>query len=81
MTSNDTNELNPVPNGDRPALGPAGLTKREYFAAHSDIPWDACVKILTDVFGVKNPTSFEIVKYRTGLMKAQADELLKHLEQ
>jgi hypothetical protein len=33
MTSNDTNEFKIVPNANRLALGPAGLTKREYIAA------------------------------------------------
>ena len=62
-------------------LKDSGLTKREYFAAHADIPWDAVIGMLEKKFpsGTKI-TAHDLIAYRASLKILEADELLKQLE-
>ena len=56
-----------------------GLTRRDYFAAHVDIPWNACIDALSKG-GSHRPTNEEVIKYRVKLKLLEADLLLNSLD-
>lgn len=58
-----------------------GLTKREYFAAHADIPWNAVIDSLEKKYDNKVVLTIkEVIAYRVQMKLMEADELLKQLE-
>ena len=57
-----------------------GLTKREYFAAHADIPWNACLDAM-QLKGIANPSNKNVVEYKAILAVLYADMLIEYLSQ
>lgn len=74
-------------NADKPAFphtentfqNKNGLTKREYFAAMADIPWNAILETLS-IQGIHNPTVQQVLRYRAKLKLIEADALLAELD-
>lgn len=56
-----------------------GLTKREYFATHAEIPWNAVITTLEIKHPGANITVREIIKYRAVLQVMAADALIEQL--
>ena len=57
-----------------------GLSVRDYFAAHSDIPWNAVIETLALV-GNSEPTVEEVLTIRAGMRYREADAMMKAREQ
>lgn len=53
-----------------------GMTLRDYFAAHADIPWNAVIETYEINRKKKNPTVSEIAMYRSELKYIEADAML-----
>jgi len=66
------------PVSDRhPEFGQVGMSLRDYFAAHVDVPWNAAL----DTIALKKesdykPTVGEILRYRAQLKILEADAML-----
>lgn len=55
-----------------------GLTKREYFAAHADVSWNAVMSTLK-LKGNAKPTVGEMMKARAQIKVLEADALILEL--
>lgn len=58
-----------------------GISKREYFAINSSIPWEAAAKNLDGNFPERKGTFTisDVAEYRARMMVAQADALIVEL--
>jgi len=56
-----------------------GMSLRDYFAAHADVPWNAVIETIMKNYGVegKTYTIGELMAYRASMCYAQADAMLK----
>lgn len=54
-----------------------GLSLRDYFAAHIDIPWSVAAEAVYRQKGNQNGTRAEIIAARTELRFEEADQMLK----
>lgn len=52
-----------------------GMSLRDYFAIHADVPWNATMETLA-LRGNKTPTVREFVEYRAALKYEEADAML-----
>lgn len=67
-----TEEFIPIPN----MIRDPSITLRDYFASQADIPWNAVLETLK-LKGEDKPTVQRTLEYRSILMFAQADEMIK----
>lgn len=51
------------------------MDDRDYFAAHTEIPWDRAVEVLR-ASGVRDPTIDEVLAARARMRYAEADVML-----
>ena len=60
-----------------------GLTKREYFAVHTDIPWNAVLETLSIKFPERNGkfSIAEFLEYQASIKVMAADILIKELNE
>ena len=65
-----------APNGSVLSAGQDGMSLRDYFAIHADVPWNAVIETLS-LRGNDRPTIREMVAYRAQLKYIEADEMLK----
>ena len=56
-----------------------GLTKREYFAAMADVPWNAVIETMR-LDGITRPTVKQAAEYRAAMKVCEADALLAELD-
>lgn len=56
----------------------AGLTKREYFAATSEVSWNAVME-LCQLEGIQKPTLEQKITVRARIKKMEADALIVEL--
>ena len=63
--------------GDK-AVAEGGLTLRDYFVAHADIPWDVAQQHAHHILleGARMPTTGEILLARAHLKDMEADAML-----
>lgn len=54
----------------------SGLSIRDYFAIHADVPWNAVIETLS-LQGRSRPTIQEMSEYRAKLKYAESDAMLK----
>jgi hypothetical protein len=56
-----------------------GMSLRDYFAAHSDIPWNVVFETLSKKYPERNDefTVKEIAEYRAAMKYVEADSMLK----
>lgn len=52
-----------------------GMSLRDYFAIHADVPWNAAIETLK-LRGNDYPTIHELAEYRAKLKYAEADAML-----
>lgn len=53
-----------------------GMTLRDYFAIHSDIPWDAAIETL-ELNGCKEPTMKQVADARATMKYIEADAMIE----
>lgn len=53
-----------------------GMTIRDYFAAHADIPWSAVADSM-EMKGFNNPTYEQFLEYRAKIKYMEADAMLE----
>lgn len=64
-----------APNGSTLSTGSDGMSLRDWFATHADVPWNAVLETLA-LRGNSRPTVSEMAAYRAELKYIEADAML-----
>lgn len=72
---NDGGAAFPYDRGLLPGQPQTGMSLRDWFATHADVPWNAAIETLS-LRGCSHPTVKQLAEYRAQLKYIEADAML-----